>query len=81
VRRFEGHTGKALGMALSVDGRRLVTGGDDGTVRLWDVASGKQVHLFKGHTAAVNAVAISTDGRHAVSAGLDKTVRLWGLPR
>jgi WD40 repeat protein len=68
-------------MALSPDGRRLLTGHDDKTVRLWDVASGKQIHSFTGHTGTVIAVAFSADGRRAISGGNDNTVRLWGLPR
>jgi WD40 repeat protein len=80
IRQFEGHKGRVLALALSLDGRRLVTGGDDQTVRFWDVASGKQVHIFEGHTGAVNSVAISADGHRALSGSTDRTVRLWGLP-
>ena len=79
-RRYEGHTGLVIGMALSSDGRRLLTGGDDKTVRLWDTSSGKELHKFTGHTDPVTCVAISQDGRRALSGSLDRTVRLWGLP-
>ena len=68
-------------MALTPDGKRLLTGGDDKVLRLWDVNTGKEVHRFEGHTDSVVWIAISADGRHALSGGIDRTVRLWGLPR
>jgi len=69
-----------LALALSPDGRRLLTGHQDRMVRLWDVATGKELQRFEGHTGAVQCVAFSTDGGRAVSGGSDNTVRVWGLP-
>jgi len=69
------------GMAISPDGRRLLTGHDDKSVRLWDIATGKEIHRFNGHTLNVIAVAFSWDGRRAISGGMDNSVRVWGLPR
>jgi WD40 repeat protein len=80
LQRFDAHAGRVLGLALSADGRRLVTGGEDKLVRLWDATSGKQLQAFKGHSEVVNSVAMTPDGRRAVSAGLDRVVRVWGLP-
>jgi hypothetical protein len=79
-RRFEGHKGNIIGLALSQDGRRLLTGGEDKTIRYWDLSSGKELHKFEGHGDTVNALAFSSDGRRALSGSLDRTVRLWGLP-
>jgi WD40 repeat protein len=72
--------GYVLGMALSTDGRRLLTGHEDKTVRLWDTTTGKELQRFEGHTDRVISVAFSHDGTRALSGGADGTVRLWGLP-
>jgi WD40 repeat protein len=73
---FRGHTDWVNSVALSRDGSRAVSGGDT-TVRLWDVATGKQLHCLSGHKDTVKSVAISPDGDRVVSSGLDGTVRLW----
>ena len=73
--------------ALSRDCKTLATGGADGTIRLWDVATGKQRHALPGHqrsagdesSAAVTALAWSVDGTHLVSGGADTTVLVWDL--
>ena len=74
-----GHTGLVRSVAVSADGGRAVSGGDDGTVRVWDLAAGRQQAQLTGHHGAVRSVAVSADGGRAVSGGDDGTVRVWDL--
>lgn len=66
-----------VALAVSPDGRRLVTGGCQGTINVWDSTTGAAMDEWKGHAGQVNALAISPDGRWIASGGRDKTLRLW----
>jgi WD40 repeat protein len=79
-RPFEGHTGDILALALSAGGQRALTGGTDGTLRLWDAVSGKELLRLQGHELGVQALAFS-EGNTAYSFGLDKTLRQWDLAK
>ena len=74
---LRGHTGLVEGLACSLDGRRLATGSDDRTIKLWDTTTGEEVFTLRGHTAGVLCVAFSPDGRRIASGGWDRTVRVW----
>ena len=56
-------------VAIAPDGSWLATGGDDGTVRIWDAATGQHRATLAGHTGAVTAVAIAPDGTWLATAG------------
>jgi WD40 repeat protein len=49
----------------------------DHTLKVWGVASGRELRTLTGHTGLVNGVALSGDGRTAVSASWDKTLKVW----
>ena len=66
-------------VAFSPGGKTLASGGDDGVVRLWDVAARKNMRTLKGHTDAVFSVAFSPDGKTLASGSRDKTVMLWDV--
>jgi len=71
------HTHPVRGVVITPDGRRAVSAADDGTLRVWDLASGAEVMVLKGHEAEVLAVAVFPDGRRVASGSRDATVRLW----
>jgi len=53
------HDGAVRALAVTPDGSRLVTGGDDHTIRIWNLASGRLERTLQGHTDSVQAVAIT----------------------
>jgi WD40 repeat protein len=62
--------------AFSPDGKLLARGGDD-AIPVWEVATGKALHVLRGHSHPVNAVAFSPDGRLLASRSDDGTLRVW----
>jgi WD40 repeat protein len=59
----------------------MASGGDDGTVKLWEASSGRLLASLSGHTGVVWGVALSSDGRLVASGSFDGTVKLWEAKR
>ncbi|BBD60727.1 WD-40 repeat-containing protein [Nostoc sp. HK-01] len=76
---FQVDQGVVDSVAISSDSKTIVSGGKDGTVRLWGINGQPLAEPFKGHQGVVDSVAISSDGKTIVSGGDDGTVRLWGI--
>ncbi|TFK62569.1 WD40 repeat-like protein, partial [Pluteus cervinus] len=75
---LEGHKSDVNSVAYSPDGRHVVSGSNDHTVRIWDASTGQQVgQPLQGHSRIVTSVAYSPDSRHVVSGSSDTTVRIW----
>jgi WD40 repeat protein len=70
-----GH-GRVRAVAFDPEGTRLVSGGNDGAIRIWSVPDGRLLATRLGHTDAVVGVAFSSDGKLLVSAGEDQTIRV-----
>ncbi len=66
-------------VAFSQDGKTLATAGLDGTVKLWDAASGKPLSSLKGHAGRVFSVTFAPDGNTLASASEDRTVKIWDV--
>jgi WD40 repeat protein len=77
--QFKDHKGKVLCVALSPDGSRAVSGGADGTLRLWDPKTGKQILQFQGLRGEITCVAFSPDGNAIAAGGTDNLVRIWNV--
>jgi len=75
---FKGHGYAVLSVAFSPDGKQIVSGLSNWTMKVWDAQTGLVlIEPFNGHTNKVWSVAFSPDGRHIVSGSSDWTVRVW----
>lgn len=77
LRQIDGHRGGVWGLDFSPDGRQIVTGGWDGTVRLWRVPEGTALGTLEVNGGNVLSVAFSHDGTTVASTGSSEAVRLW----
>ncbi|KAH8822443.1 WD40-repeat-containing domain protein [Flagelloscypha sp. PMI_526] len=68
---------EALSVAFSPDGKRVISGSHDRSMRIWDAESGTQVGKLDGHGNSVRSVAFSPDGKRVVSGSDDNSVRIW----
>ncbi len=81
---YHGHSGAVYAVAWNPvwgtgmpDGKRIASGGTDGTVQVWDAIDGGHVFTYRGHSDVVEAVAWSPDGKRIASASDDNTVQVW----
>jgi RNA polymerase sigma factor (sigma-70 family) len=82
VSSYEGSPSWAFRLAFSPDGKVIATGAGDVTarehlIRLWDVATGKELRQCRGHEGPVRCFAFAPDGKTLASGSGDRTVRLW----
>ena len=75
----ERHTNEVMSFSFSPDGKTLATGSVDRTVKLWDVATGRQMRTILGHGAWVSSVHWSTDGRYLLSGDRNGLIKLWDM--
>lgn len=72
---LSGHSGKINGIC-SYSKDKMATGGEDGTIRLWDLASMESLGCLRGHSKGIRAL-ISLPNGNLVSGSSDKTIRIW----
>jgi WD40 repeat protein/serine/threonine protein kinase len=79
ARQFEGHTGPIRALAFAPNGKRAVSGSQDGTVRVWDVQTGEALHVLPVDPHGVLALAVTPDGDGVLTAGSGVGVSLWDV--
>ena len=77
--RIDDHNGAVNVVRFLPGSKRAISADDDGKVSLWDLKTGKRLHLFEGHTAKIVDLSLSSDGAFAVTASWDRTARIWNL--
>jgi len=79
TKTLSGHLGSVWATAISNDGQTLVSGSEDKTIKVWDLATGKLRYTLKGHTDTVRSLTLSADGKTLASSSGDQTIKLWNL--
>src|SRR5262245_59215111 len=77
--RLHGHQGTIHAVAFAPDGHALLSGGADGTVRVWDAAVGQERSRLAAHDGAVLCLALHPNGQTLASGGADRSMKLWDL--
>ena len=74
-----GHTDTVYVVAFSPCGQILVSGGEEGILRLWDPFTGRHLTSTRGHPARINTLSFSYDGKTLATGSSDGTILLWDL--
>ena len=79
VRILAGHMDSVMAVAVTPDGRQVISASLDKTLKVWDLTSGEELRTLTGHTDGVAAIVVTPDGRQVISASYDKTLKVWDL--
>jgi WD40 repeat protein len=74
---LRGHEDRVMSVAFRPDGKRILSGSDDKTLKVWDAESGSELMTLRGHDDSVMSVAFSPDGKRIVSGSDDNTIKVW----
>ena len=76
---LKGHESDVTSVAISPNGRIVVSGSSDNTIRVWEKRSGELLSILRGHEGNVTSVAISSDGRQIISGSNDSSIKIWDM--
>lgn len=74
-----GHYESVKAVAFTPDGKYLLSGSRDKTIKLWELSSGHEIRSYFGHKSTINDLVITPDGKHFVSSSADYTAKLWEI--
>ena len=77
--RLAGHNSGVNSISFSPDGKTIVSGSWDSTIKLWDIATGEEITTLKRHSDRVTSVSFSPNGKTIVSGSWDNTIKLWDI--
>jgi WD40 repeat protein len=76
-----GHKGSVNTLVITPDDSKFISGSSDSTIKIWDLATGKELRTLTGHSKGVNTLAITPDGSKLVSGSCDSTIKIWDLTK
>jgi serine/threonine protein kinase len=79
ISTLTGHNGEVNAIAFSPDGKKIASGSDDRTIKIWSLNSRRKLRTLKGHSDWVYTVAISPNGRTLSSGSKDNKIKVWNL--
>ncbi|NJM86462.1 MAG: hypothetical protein HC847_03880 [Hydrococcus sp. RU_2_2] len=72
-----GHLDRVSTVCFSCDGKTLISGSWDKTIKIWQIDKGQEICTLTGHLDAVLSVAISPDGQKIISGSADNSIKIW----
>ncbi|MEA5594244.1 SMEK domain-containing protein [Rivularia sp. UHCC 0363] len=79
IRTLSGHSSSVWSVAVTSDGQKLISGSQDGAVKIWNLKSGNLIRTITAHNDSVNTVITSHDGLYIFSGSHDKSIKIWDL--
>ena len=75
----DGHTSSIHSVTITPDGKNIISGSWDKTIKIWDIKSSECIRTLYGHTGSVNSIVVTPDGKTIISGSNDETIRLWDI--
>ena len=76
---LQGHTSYIYSVAVTSDNKYILSGSDDGTIRIWNLIEKRQAGVLEGHWSKVTTVAITTDYKYIISGSSDRSIIVWNF--
>ena len=75
----EGHDDSVTAVAITPNGKQVISGSKDNTIRIWDVETGENTNTLEGHKGWIQAVTVTPNGKQVISGSTDSTVCIWDI--
>ena len=72
-----GHLKDISALVFNPDGKTLISGSCDATIKIWNIEKGVQIRELKGHLSDIRSLALRPDGKTLISGGADSKIKIW----
>jgi WD40 repeat protein len=79
IRTLSGHSSRVNAIALTPDGKTVISGSRDNTIKIWDLDTGTEKFTLQGHRNSVRAISVTPDGKTVISGSDDNTIKIWDV--